>query len=172
MKHSDGFSRGFLLILIAVAVLATTSACNAPAPEEAPPTAEAVPTDAAPIEEPSEQLMARGWKLVSITGANVEFVLTEDVEITLVFTPDGRVAGSGGCNRYFSAVELGEPGTLSLGPVGSTMMACPQQVMAQEQQFLMALQEARQYRLAGNRLELNFGDDGVLTFEATESPES
>jgi len=117
-------------------------------------------------------LMARGWKLTSITGAGVELPLTKDVEITLVFTPDGRIAGSGGCNRYFSAVELETPGELSLGPVGSTMMACPELTMAQEQQYLRALQGVGRYRLAGARLELFFGDDGVLTFEATEIPES
>jgi heat shock protein HslJ len=119
-----------------------------------------------------EQLTARGWKLVAIGGTGVESSLADNVEVTLAFTPDGRVAGSGGCNRYFAAVEFGEPGELSMGPVGSTMMACPQLIMAQEQLYLKALQVVETYRLDGNRLELLFGVDGVLTFEATELPES
>jgi heat shock protein HslJ len=116
--------------------------------------------------------MARGWKLVSISGAGVDLPLTKEIEITAVFTPDGQVVGSGGCNRYFSAVQLGAPGELALGPVGSTMMACPEMAMALEQQYLRALQGARRYRLAGDRLELLFGEDGVLGFEATTLPES
>jgi heat shock protein HslJ len=149
---------------IVLAVVAPILSCGSPepAPEQA---AEA--TDVSP-----EQLMARGWKLTSIAGTGVELALTPEIEITLVFTPDGRIAGAGGCNRYFSGVELGAPGELSLGPVGSTMMACPESIMAQEQQYLRALQGATRYRLAGDRLELLFGEDGVLGFEATEIPES
>jgi len=154
-------------LLIVPAVLALALSCGSPEPEETPAVAEA-----APAEELMEQLKARDWKLVAIGGTGVESGLAEDVEVTLVFTADGRVAGSGGCNRYFSAVEFGEPGVLSLGPVGSTMMACPQQLMNQEQQYLRALQVVEGYQLTGDQLELLFGVDGFLTYEATELPES
>jgi heat shock protein HslJ len=157
----------FLLLLIVTVGFATMLSCRSPEPGPEPEPEQAVATDESP-----EQLMARGWKLTSITGAGIELALTQEIEITLVFTPDGRIAGSGGCNRYFSGVELGAPGELSLGPVGSTMMACSELTMAQEQQYLQALQSAGRYRLAGDRLELLFGEDGVLTFEATELPES
>jgi len=166
MKHSNGFSSRFLII---AAVLALTPGCDAPEPEEAPaprPAPQATPTAAQP-----EPLMASGWKLISITAAGFDLTPSGEVEITLVFTPDGQVAGSSGCNRYFSAVELGEAGETSLGPIGSTMMACPEEVMAQEQQFLQALEGVGRHRLAEGRLELLFGEDGVLTFEATEIPE-
>ena len=158
MNHlqAPSFRHGASLIVLAALALALS--CGSPEPASA--------------EEQMEQLMARGWKLVAIGGTGVESALAEDVEVTLVFTPDGRVAGSGGCNRYFSAVEFGEPGELLLGPVGSTMMACPQLIMVQEQLYLKAMQVVETYRLDGNRLELLFGVDGVLTFEATELPES
>jgi heat shock protein HslJ len=165
MKHSIGFSSRFSFVLIIAAVLALTLCCDSPEQEEAP-VPQAAPADAQP-----EPLMASGWKLISITGAGFDLTPSGEVEITLVFTPDGQVAGSSGCNRYFSAVELGETGEMSLGPIGSTMMACPEEIMAQEQLFLQALEGAGRYRLAGDRLELLFGEDGVLTFEATEIPE-
>jgi heat shock protein HslJ len=164
MTRSHGPSSTLAFVLIAVAVVAPIVSCSSPDPD---PEQAAVATDESP-----EQLTARGWKLVSVTGAGVDLPLTKETEITLVFTPDGRITGSGGCNRYFSGVELGAPGELTLGPVGSTMMACPEMTMALEQQYLRALQGARRYRLAGDRLELLFGDDGVLTFEATAIPES
>jgi heat shock protein HslJ len=169
MTHSHGFSwtLAFVLIALALAVVAPMLSCGSPEQEETSAATESAPTDESP-----EQLMARGWKLTSMIGAGIDLMLTEDAEITLVFTPDGRVAGSGGCNRYFSAVELGAPGEFALGPVGSTMMACPEMTLALEQQYLRALQGARRYRIAGDRLELLFGEDGVLGFEATTLPES
>jgi heat shock protein HslJ len=150
------------VLLIAALALTTALSCGSGEAEQAP-----APTLASP-----DQLLDHEWRLVSIAGPGVGLGLSHDVEITLTFSADGQIAGSGGCNRYFSAVEFGEPGELSLGPVGSTMMACPPSVEAQERQYLSALQGARSYRLAGDRLELLFGDDGVLTFEPTEAAES
>jgi heat shock protein HslJ len=50
----------------------------------------------------------------------------------------GRVFGSGSCNRYSGNAELsGE--TLSFSAIGSTMMACPEAIMAQERRFFDAL---------------------------------
>lgn len=165
-SHPPSWTLTFVLIVLALAVVAPLLSCGSPEQEETSAAA------AAATDESPEQLMARGWKLVSITGAGIDLPLTPEIEITLVFTPDGRITGSGGCNRYFSGVELGAPGELTLGPVGSTMMACPEMTMALEQQYLRALQGARRYRLAGDRLEVLFGEDGVLSFEATALPES
>ena len=166
-SHAPSWTLAFALIALALAVVAPMLSCGSPEQEETSAAPESASTDESP-----GQLLARGWKLLSMTGAGVDLMPTEDIEITLDFTPDGRVTGSGGCNRYFSAVELGAPGELALGPVGSTMMACPEMTLALEQQYLRALQGARNYRLVGDRLEVLFGEDGVLSFEATTLPES
>lgn len=51
---------------------------------------------------------------------------------------EGRVGGSGGCNRWSGAFRLGEG--LGIGPhLVSTMMACLEPVMATERRLLDAL---------------------------------
>lgn len=61
-----------------------------------------------------------------------------DTAITLVFDKGGRIAGSGGCNRYAAGITL-EGTALKIGQAISTRMACPEPVMAQESAYLQAL---------------------------------
>jgi len=55
------------------------------------------------------------------------------------FAEDGRLHGSGGCNRYFAAYEIGPGDSLNIKNIGSTRMACPQDVMDQEMRYFEAL---------------------------------
>ena len=83
---------------------------------------------------------------------------------TLRFEPDtARVAGFGGCNRYFGNYTL--DGTkLQFGPIGMTMMACAAG-MDLERQLAAAFGATRSYTLNGNELTL-VGDSGpVARFE-------
>jgi heat shock protein HslJ len=50
------------------------------------------------------------------------------------FSEEGRVAGFGGCNRFFGAYSEGQEG-LRIGPLGATRMACPSSDMARETAF-------------------------------------
>jgi heat shock protein HslJ len=92
-------------------------------------------------------------------------------EISLVYQ-DGRLAGSAGCNNYFGSVQdTGSPGEVNLGPVGSTQMACPEEVMAAESRFLEQLGGVKQYGFMAGQLALSYvqdGDWGVMLFEARE----
>ncbi len=64
------------------------------------------------------------------------------------------MSGTSGCNRYFGRATA-ESGRLSVGPLGSTMMACPQDAMDQEQAYLAALQAAASYTIEGSELRLS-----------------
>lgn len=74
--------------------------------------------------------------------------------ITLQFLPEGRAAGSSGCNRYMGPFETDGSGGLSFGLLGSTMMACPQEIMDRERHYLAMLEKVSAFRLAGERLAL------------------
>jgi heat shock protein HslJ len=73
--------------------------------------------------------------------------------LTAIFTAD-QVSGSAGCNTFSGSYTL-DGTTLKIGPLASTMKACADQaVNDQEQQFLAALQASTTYSQSGNSLTL------------------
>ncbi len=77
---------------------------------------------------------------------------------------ENRLSGSGGCNRLIGSYELNHDG-LSLGQVGSTMMACPPEAMQQEQAFVAALGLVIGYRIEGEALTLTGAAGDLARFE-------
>ena len=73
-------------------------------------------------------------------------------------------------NRYFAAPKPGEmPGDLTLGPIGSTQMACPEPVASFERRFLTQLGSVRKFGFVTGLLALSYEKDGapgVMLFEA------
>ena len=98
-------------------------AAEEPAEESAaePPTVTATLTD-------------NDWQVTAIDGE----ATVEDARPTLQFPEDGRLAGTSGCNRYFSSFEM-DGNTVTIGNAGATMMACPEPLMDQERRFFAAL---------------------------------
>jgi heat shock protein HslJ len=70
---------------------------------------------------------------------------------TAVFGTDGTVSGNATCNQYNGPYTT-TGSTIKIGPLVSTLMACPEQ--DQETQFLAALQAATTYQVQGLVLEL------------------
>ena len=104
------------------------------------------------------------WVLESYgeTG-NLESVIG-DTEITAEFkSEDSQVGGTAGCNQYFGGYELNGNDLTVPGPLGSTMMACPEEIMDQEMAYLQALQAAESYEISGNELRIDCGEE-VLVF--------
>ena len=84
---------------------------------------------------------------------------------TLKVEADGQVSGSTGCNRYSGSAELGNGMSIRFGPLATTKMACKGPLMAAEQAFIAALENARSYRFeAGNLLLLDGSGAVVATF--------
>jgi heat shock protein HslJ len=103
---------------------------------------------AASGDEAMADLSGSRWRVEDIDGRGV----VDDAETTLDFEAGGRVAGSGGCNRYSGNAELGA-GSLAVGPLAATRMACAPALMDQEQRFFDAMA-----RVAG----WSVGADGLL----------
>lgn len=119
-------------------------------------------TDAA---RPDASLVETYWKLVELDGASAA-VSPAGREPHLVLHTEGkRLAGSGGCNRLIGTYEL-PPGGLRLRPAGSTMMACPEPLMKQEQAFLEVLKATTSFRIQGEVLELRSGERPRARFES------
>ena len=105
----------------------------------------------------AQYLLGSEWALRDLAGTP----LVTDRTPTVAFLEPGRISGSGSCNRYSGPVELGD-GTLRVGELASTQMACTPEVDVQERAFLVALQN-------GRRLELVNGDL-ILHTESLEQP--
>jgi heat shock protein HslJ len=86
-------------------------------------------------------LEGAAWRLALIGR---EERVPEGVKVTAAFA-DGKVSGSGGCNRYSAAVTAKGPLELSIGPAASTRMACPGPAGEFEQRYLSALQAADRF---------------------------
>ena len=92
-------------------------------------------------------------------------------EITLT-VEDGQATGSAGCNRYFGALEEPTAGELEVGPLGSTRMACPEDIMDLETRYLEALQGVVGYSFRAGQLALSYraaNGVGALVFDQREN---
>lgn len=107
------------------------------------------------------------WQLTTFVSGEAASSLLLDTQITAVFT-QGQVSGTAGCNRYFGSYEVnGEAITIS--PLGSTRMACAEEIMAQESGFLTALPAATTFQIEGEQLTVVY-DAGSLIFQGTPLP--
>lgn len=98
----------------------------------------------------SDELVGPTFVLEDINGTPVEGAGAT----TLVFGEDGGVSGNGGCNGYGGSVTFGDGDALKIENVISTMMACDEPVMSQEQAWFGVLETATRYHLSGGELFL------------------
>ena len=66
---------------------------------------------------------------------------TNGVKQTITFDAKGRVFGDSGCNRFTGGYTV-KGDSITIGPLASTLMACPDRQMAAEATFLTRLQAA------------------------------
>jgi len=79
----------------------------------------------------------------------------EGTEVTLAFA-DGRIAGKSACNRYSADIQEGEnAGNIKIGQSMSTMMACPDELMKVEREYLDALAHITSFSFFAGSLALN-----------------
>lgn len=71
----------------------------------------------------------------------------------LIFMPEGKLTGSGGCNRFFASYENSET-NLKVGPIASTRMYCadPPWLMDLEMDFFTNLGRSSIYELTEETL--------------------
>ena len=84
-------------------------------------------TEAADNAPPRVDLVG-AWLLEDLGGRGV----MDMVRTTIEFDAEGKVVGSGGCNRFTGGYTF-EDGRLEIGPLAGTKMMCPEAVMAQEE---------------------------------------
>ena len=75
------------------------------------------------------------------------------VQFTLDIAQDGKISGTGGCNRYMGGMEI-KGDKVKVQPVGATLMACPPPMMQQDSKFHAALNLVTSWKLSKNKLIL------------------
>jgi len=121
---------------------------------------------------PKQQpLVGTNWTLESFhTGDAVSSVLA-GTKITAVFTKEGSITGSAGCNQYFASYNV--TGTsLQVSQAGSTKMACGAPgVMQQESSYLTLISQAKTFTIKGDLLTLaDAKGAAMLSFLASDQP--
>ena len=94
----------------------------------------------------------------TVTGYNngkeaVQSVIASST-ITMEYGEAGALSGNAGVNNYNAKYESTGMGEIQITAPATTKMAGPEDLMAQEQQFLTALQAAKTYQIRGETLEM------------------
>jgi heat shock protein HslJ len=159
-----------LRLAIALIALAGTGLIHPALAQQASPTES---QQTAPQQMAQSSTLSGSWRLANMTAGNSPMPMLPSEELTLEFA-DGRVAGSGGCNRFMGGYETTGQ-NLSIGPLASTFKACEEPIMSQEMNYLQALQGAQRYELNDQGLTITYQTDqgsGVLRFLPAEAAET
>ncbi len=120
-----------------------------------------------PLQMAQSSSLIGSWRLANMTAPGSPMPMVPASELTADFA-NGRIAGSGGCNRFHGAYKT-TGNQLSIGPLATTFKACEEGVMTQESNYLKALQAAQRYEVNQNGLQIFYTTDqgsGVLRFVA------
>jgi heat shock protein HslJ len=106
------------------------------------------------------------WQLVSMDGQPSPKTMREG-NITLEIQADGKFAGQAPVNRYFGQIKHADK-TLGTGPVGSTMMAGPPELMQAEAAFFKVLNDVQTVNIENAQLHVTGTNGKVLVFDRAE----
>jgi len=113
----------------------------------------------------AESIEDTTWKLESYGEKGKLKTLVEDTEITIEFRSAGSdIGGSSGCNNYFGGYEIDKNELTINPPIGSTMMACPEPIMEQEQEYFQLLETTETFKINNSRLIITCSDNKALVF--------
>lgn len=150
---------------------AETPPAITPVPTQAPPAITPVPTQAPPAITPDTgetppaatpdasagtDVPQGSWQLVDYGPADAPIAVVAGSTVTIIFEPGGKAGGAAGCNSYSGTYKL-DGQSFSVSEVGSTMMACADdKVMQQESAYLAALQSATALHQDGDNLTIDY----------------
>lgn len=97
------------------------------------------------------------WKLTSYGPADAQTPAVADVEAGLTFNEDGTVTGNSGCNGLGGNYTV-DGDQVKFDQIISTLMACDDPRMAQEDAVKQVLTDAANFKIEGNTLTLTNHD--------------
>jgi heat shock protein HslJ len=111
--------------------------------------------------EPASLLQGNNWVVTELAG---RAVLAEPI-ISVTFSDDGRLSGNASCNQFGADYRLTGEG-LEISKGMSSMMACEDAVMQQEQAFMELLRAISRFSIPGEgTLVLHSNDGRTITMK-------
>jgi heat shock protein HslJ len=107
------------------------------------------------------ELSGSSWLVTAYNNGKEAVVsVAADSKLTLEFGADGQVSGEAGVNTFSGTYEY-DGNTLSLGPLATTRMAGPQELMEQETLYLTALEASVSWEVVNGLLYLRDAEDAL-----------
>ncbi len=121
-------------------------------------------TSTTPAPSGDQSLTDATWRLVSLNQGGVAVPVLADTTPEITFEADGRVVGSGGCNRFVGSYTL-DGNKLTFEALSSTEIACEPEILVREATILLLLNAVTNYERAEDVLLLNTDTGDTLVFE-------
>jgi heat shock protein HslJ len=118
------------------------------------------------VPEPDRPLAGTQWRLTTFVDGEVASSTVADSTVTLsVDDLAGTISGNGGCNSFGGQATFGD-GTVTIGDLISTEMACDPAIMDQEATVFEVLGAATTWEIDGTTLRITAPDGRALEFAA------
>lgn len=115
------------------------------------------------ISSSDDDLGGTDWQMTSLVVDGSMTPAIDGLAVTISFK-DTTVEGFGGCNTYFGDYTS-DDGSLSLGPLGSTMAICDAGISDQEFVYLSHLSAVDGFRIERDQLILSDGATDLIMFD-------
>lgn len=118
------------------------------------------------VEVNADDLGGTFWVLSTSGGMAQPDAASTRAQVSFQYDPvENMISGRAGCNTYMANAKIDYAQmTLEVATVGTTRMACPEEVMELEYQFLEMLDRVASYAVEDGMLYLFTTDSEVLTF--------
>lgn len=111
--------------------------------------------------EESSASLTGSWKLTSYGSPTAPTDAVPDTEAGISFNKDGTVTGNAGCNGFGGNYSV-EGDQVSFDQMTSTLMACDDPRMAQEDAVHKVLTDTASYKVEGNTLTITNNDMALV----------
>lgn len=106
------------------------------------------------------------WKLTATGPANSPTPAVPGTEAGITFNNDGTVSGNSGCNGFGGNYKV-EGDQVTFDQITSTLMACDEPRMTQEEAVHRVLTDTATYKIQGNTMTLTNNDMALIFTKAS-----
>ena len=119
-----------------------------------------------PSQTINTSIIGKYWKLTELNGEEVVFEPSFRRQPHIIFYPENRFSGHGGCNSFSGSYELKTDNRILIPPFVSTQIACIN--MDIENVLMTILLESYSFLITNNETELTLFNSNKIPFARFE----